>query len=165
MGSTLYAHGEGETIAVIEAGDDTNFVNSSDGTPTTTYPKVYGASDLAMFNSQFNINYATTFKVVGETGGTRPNFEQDPAANPVNNYQTALDVEWAHAMAPLATIDLIETTTESDSDFMTAVTAGVAAVGVEVVLLTGYGTSKAPTTPTNSSSSATSLRLFSTSPA
>ena len=41
-------------------------------------------------------------------------------------------------MAPNANITLIETTTESDTDYATAVVAGVQAVGAQVVLLTGF---------------------------
>ena len=128
-GSAGTVDGGGETIAIIEYGDDTNLVNTTDSKATSLYPITFAGSDLNLFDNQYSVGADFNFTVVGETGGARPNFKMDPSANPADDDQIALDVEWRHVNAPRANIVLIETTTESDADFATAATAGVAAVG------------------------------------
>jgi subtilase family serine protease len=161
-GSTV-GNGQGQTIAIIDPGDDSAI-----------------ASDLATFDSQYNLPAPPSFSVVSETGGPRPTyigistatvsgttvtitttspnglaaptnggnpvtiaeagnagfdgsfpvfnvtsttFQYTDTApnlpssamggtvnNPVDTGETALDVEWAHAMAPGANIVLVEMT-------------------------------------------------------
>ena len=87
--------------------------------------------DLTLFSSQFGLPLPVTsgpfanFQVV-YANGTRP---------PVNanwNIEEALDIEWAHAMAPKAKIYLVEAASSSYSALLTAVSVAnqlVAAAG------------------------------------
>jgi hypothetical protein len=129
-GSTITANGLGETIAIIEdSGDDPYLVNSSDKTATTLYPITFAQSDLNLFDRNFtNIGLVGFFNVVGPTGGVRPSWKST-SAGPEGDAEYAMDVEWAHAIAPLAHITLIEGEGELDD----AVTEGVPAVGANVV--------------------------------
>ncbi len=92
--------GSGETIAIVDAYDD---------------PKIQG--DLNTFDTQYGLP-ATTVIRVNETGGV-----SYPPSDPTGGWELeeSLDVEWAHAMAPGATIMLVEASSASDSDLLTAV--------------------------------------------
>lgn len=86
----LANQGQGQTIAIIDAYD---------------HPAI--EADLAAFSTQFGLPACTTanrcFHKVYQ-GGTQP------AANAGWALEIALDVEWAHAIAPKARILLIEAT-------------------------------------------------------
>ena len=99
--------GTGQTIAIIDAYDNPKFASSSDAAG-------YAASDLFAFNAQFGLpQFGTagnpTFTKVDQTGGT--NY---PVANANWAAEIALDVEWAHAIAPKANIVLVEAGNNSD---------------------------------------------------
>ena len=97
----IVGDGTGQTIAIVDAYRNPNIV-----------------ADLQAFDAQFGLADPPSFTVVNQTGG------------PVNSIQTntgwgleiALDVEWAHAMAPGADILLVETT---NADFNNLIGAGV----------------------------------------
>ncbi|MGN6369261.1 MAG: hypothetical protein ACTHN5_13450 [Phycisphaerae bacterium] len=116
FGSTA-ATGAGQTIAIIDAYND----------PTI-------ASDLHTFDAQFGLS-DPNLTVLNENGGTAlPG--TDPSG-PGNSWamETALDVEWAHAIAPGANILLIEANSSSSNDLFAAVNtarnhAGVSAVSM-----------------------------------
>ncbi|HEX4146498.1 MAG TPA: hypothetical protein VHY91_23560 [Pirellulales bacterium] len=131
-GSTIQGDGSGQTIAIIEDdGDDKYLVNSTDKTATTLYPITYAQSDMALFNNQFGEEFVGNFfTVVGAGGGARPSWKSESAGT-FDAKEYAMDVEWAHAMAPLAHITLIEAV----GDLETAITTGVAATGADVVML------------------------------
>ncbi len=95
------ANGSGQTIAIIDAYNDPNIT-----------------SDLATFDSQLGIAAPASFKVVNESGGTSL-----PGTDPSEGWEgeEALDVEWAHAIAPAANIILVEASSDSDSDLFAAV--------------------------------------------
>ena len=101
--SSLPDAGSGATIAVIVPYDN----------PTIE-------SDLAVFSAQFGLAPCTTangcFKKVSQTGGT-----DYPAVNVTWAIEGALDVEWAHAIAPGARILLIEAISNEWSDLLPAV--------------------------------------------
>ena len=92
--------GKGETIAIVDAYDD---------------PKIQ--SDLNTFDTQFGLA-ATTVIRVNQTGGT-----SYPASDSSGGWELeeSLDVEWAHAMAPQASIMLVEANSASDTDLLAAV--------------------------------------------
>ncbi len=100
FGSTT-ADGRGQTIAIIDAYNDPNI-----------------ASDLATFDSTLGIAAPPSLKIVNESGGTTL-----PGTDPNQGWEgeTALDVEWAHAIAPGANILLVEASSASDSDLFAAV--------------------------------------------
>jgi hypothetical protein len=92
--------GTGETIAIVDAYNDPNI-----------------QSDLDTFDTEFGLP-STTVSVVNQTGGSGL-----PSADSMGGWELeeSLDVEWAHAMAPGANILLVEATSNSLSDLLTAV--------------------------------------------
>ncbi len=120
---TIVGDGTGQTIAIIDAYD----------TPTI-------AHDLAAFDSQFGIPAPPTFTRVAQDGTT--NYPVTDPVGPGNNNwegETALDVEWSHTLAPGASILLVEATTSSSSDLLTAVNFARNQPGVAVVSMSFGG--------------------------
>jgi kumamolisin len=91
--------GGAKAIAIVDAYD---------------YPTAF--SDLQVFSAQFGLPAPTTanFQVVYATG-------TPPKADPGWGLEAALDIEWAHAMAPQAKIYLVEAASNSFTDLLTAV--------------------------------------------
>ncbi|MCE5269039.1 MAG: S53 family peptidase [Planctomycetaceae bacterium] len=109
---TVVGDGTGTTIAIVDAYDD---------------PRI--AYDLHQFNVAYGLP-DTVFTKVNQYGGTAY-----PTANAGWAAEIALDVEWAHAIAPGANILLVEANSASYSDMLTAVNyarnyAGVVAVSM-----------------------------------
>src|SRR5262249_20195960 len=103
--------GRGQTIAIVDAYNDPNIV-----------------ADLAKFDAQFGLAAPPSFKVVNQTGGTAlPKSDRGWAS------EIALDVEWAHAMAPGANILLVEANSAFNSDLDAALDYARNAPGVVVV--------------------------------
>ncbi len=73
------------------------------------------ASDLSVFSSQFGLPQAN-FQLVFANG-------RQPRVNADWNIEEALDIEWAHAMAPSAKIYLVEAASSNFSDLLQAVSA------------------------------------------
>jgi kumamolisin len=75
-------------------------------------------SDLSVFSTQFGLPQCTTangcFKQVFASG-------KQPKSNCGWNQEAALDIEWAHAMAPNAHITLVEAASNSFTDLFAAV--------------------------------------------
>jgi len=105
--------GAGQVIGIVDAYDDPN-----------------AEADLAVFDAQFGLPSCTSangcFRKVYSNG--------TPASNPNWALEIALDVEWAHAIAPKATIVLVETPTNSLANLLAgvevAVRNGVSAVSM-----------------------------------
>jgi subtilase family serine protease len=97
--------GAGQIIGIVDAYDDPNI-----------------QSDLTVFNQKFGLPACTSsngcFRQVYANG-------RKPASNVNWSIEIALDVEWAHAIAPQATILLVEAPTNSLSDLMSAVNVAV----------------------------------------
>ncbi|MDE3187540.1 MAG: S53 family peptidase [Acidobacteriota bacterium] len=104
-----------QTIAIVDAYD---------------YPTA--ENDLNVFSSQFGLPSCTTangcFKVVYANG-------KKPRGNCGWNQEAALDIEWAHAMAPTAKIVLVEAASSSFSNLF----AGVQAATQQVTSSGGKG--------------------------
>lgn len=98
--------GAGQTIAVVDAYDDPNI-----------------EADLGVFSTQFKLPACTTangcFKKIYQTG-TPP-----PVDTNGWTVEIALDVEWVHAIAPQATILLVEANSNSNADLYAAVDVAV----------------------------------------
>jgi subtilase family serine protease len=98
--------GKGQTIALIDAYDDPN-----------------AEADLATFNTQFALPACTTangcFKLI-YANGTQP-----PADTIGWSNETAIDIQWAHAIAPAANIILVEAQSASLGDLITGVDVAV----------------------------------------
>jgi subtilase family serine protease len=90
--------GSGKTIAIVDAFND---------------PSI--ASDLAVFKAQFGIT-GCNLTAVDQRGKKKPPRATDSSWA----VETSLDVEWVCAMAPLASILLVEANTNTFSDLMAA---------------------------------------------
>lgn len=100
--STSLTAGSGTTIAIVDAYDDPNI-----------------AKDLAVFGTTYGLPACTTsngcFTKVNQVGGT-----SYPRTNSGWALEIALDVEWAHAIAPGAKLLLVEASSNSFANLMAA---------------------------------------------
>ena len=115
-GGTVTGDGTGTTIAIVDAYDD----------PTA-------AGDLHQFDAAYGLPDPVFTKVNQTGGGTMPSPNSGWAL------EIALDVEWAHAIAPKANILLVEANSSSDSDLFTAVQYAASQPGVAVVSMSWGG--------------------------
>src|SRR4029077_5353326 len=78
-------------------------------------------TDLNKFSAQFGLPAVTasTFKVIF-AGGAGNCSGSDPGNDPGWEGEQALDIDWAHAMAPKAKIFLVEAASAFNSDLMIA---------------------------------------------
>jgi len=81
------ADGRGQTIAIVDEMDNPTIV-----------------SDLNVFDTQFGLPAPPSFRVVSQRGGN-----DLPPPDPGWGAEITLDVEWVHAIAPMANILLVET--------------------------------------------------------
>ena len=97
--SGIKGDGSGQTIALVDPYDNPSFLNSSDPN--------FNTSALHVFDQQFGLPDPPSFTKVNQTGQASP---LAPAAALFSNWggEIALDIEWAHAMAPGASIILVE---------------------------------------------------------
>jgi hypothetical protein len=108
-------NGAGQTIAIVDAYVDPNI-----------------SSDLQKFDSQFGLAAPPSFSQLVEQGAT---------ANSGWSLETALDVEWAHAMAPDANIVLVEANNSSLGSLLSAVNYARNLASVSVVSMS-WGSSE-----------------------
>jgi subtilase family serine protease len=105
------ANGSGETVAIVDAFND----------PTA-------ASDLATYRSQYGLASCTTsngcLKIVGQTGSTSSLPSDDTSSDDWSG-EVSLDLDMVSATCPLCNIDLVEASSDSDSDLGTAVNEAV----------------------------------------
>lgn len=124
--SKLSYDGAGQTIAIVAAYDNPNI-----------------AGDLSIFDKNFGLPGQTVasvnqfFTKVNQKGQT----SNYPAVNSLWATEIALDVEWAHAIAPGAKILLVEANTGSGADLLTAVNTARNTAGVSVVSMS-WGTTE-----------------------
>jgi len=111
--------GQGQIIAIIVPYDD----------PTI-------GSDLATFDAAFNLPDCKLVKVYST--GVKPGPDPDGGWTS----ETALDVEWAHAIAPAATIYIVEAPTPNFPNLYDAVKVAVAS-GANVVSMS-FGAAEGP---------------------
>ncbi|MCY2927847.1 MAG: hypothetical protein NT031_20900, partial [Planctomycetota bacterium] len=112
----IVGDGTGQTIAIVDAYDAPTIV-----------------ADLAVFDQTFNLPAPPSLTIVGQTGtSTLPG--TDPAGKGKSwAVETSLDVQWAHAMAPNASILLVEANSDLFSDLLAAVDTARSYAGVCVV--------------------------------
>jgi len=135
--ATVNPHGGSKAIAVVDAYND---------------PTAY--ADLSIFSSQFGvapIHHRNFIVVHAPFGGaapgscTSPPPGPKPPVDPTGGWELeeSLDIEYLHAMAPWATLYLVEAQSNSYSDLLCAVTVAsnlmAAAGGGEVVMPWGSG--------------------------
>jgi hypothetical protein len=97
--STSPSAGAGTTIAIVDAYNDPNI-----------------QADLATFSAYYGLA-APSLTVVNQYGQTT----NLPATSADWSLEISLDVEWAHAVAPAAKLVLVEASSTSVTDLMTAV--------------------------------------------
>jgi hypothetical protein len=97
--NNISANGAGQTIAIVDAYDDPNVLSD-----LQTFDKTYGLSD-------------PVFQKVNQNGSQ----SQLPLGNSGWGMEIALDIEWAHAVAPAAKILLVEANSNSLNDLLAAV--------------------------------------------
>ncbi len=115
----LSADGAGQTIAIVDAFDDPNV-----------------AADLNFFSAQFGLP-----PICGINGAVPPNCFNFQKATPQGmppadagwSLEIALDVEWAHAIAPKANILLVESVSNYISDLLGAIDYAAQQPGVVVI--------------------------------
>src|SRR5205807_2169565 len=91
--------GTGQTIAIVDAFNHPSIV-----------------ADLNTFDAQFGIAAPPSFTIVNQNGGANL-----PRADAGWSSEIALDVEWAHAIAPGAKLLLVEASSDSDANLLAAV--------------------------------------------
>jgi len=124
--------GSGQTIGIYEEGYNPSFVDTSDST--------YGSSALAQFDKAFGLPDPPSLTFVDHTGaplsstnnsGNNPDFLDYGAG-----VEIALDIEWAHAMAPAASLVVLSAVPQPNN-FYQDIPQGVATLaglpGVSVV--------------------------------
>jgi subtilase family serine protease len=111
------ATGAGQTIAIVDAYADPNL-----------------AAEVAMFDSANNLPAPPSLTIVGQSGT-----QALPRPSAGWAQEQALDVEWAHALAPGAAIVLVETNSTSIPDLMAGVKTAAAMPGVSVVSMSWGG--------------------------
>ena len=99
-------------------------------------------SDFNTFSSQFVLPKETSSSA---TAATNKVFQvvyasgKKPRGNGGWNQEAALDIEWAHALAPSAKIVLMEAASANNSDLYTAVDKAVAISGVKMISMSWGG--------------------------
>ncbi len=122
------ADGTGQTIAIVNAYDDPDLLDSADAD--------FSSSDLAQFDQQYGLPSPPSFVKINEQGSTAglPGTDPSGPGTPGNwEEEEALDVEWAHAMAPGASIILVECNSSSSADLYQGAMTAASLPGVSVV--------------------------------
>jgi subtilase family serine protease len=115
--------GTGQTIAIVVAYDNPMFVDTGSAG--------FATSDLHLFDEQYGLPDPPSFTKVDQNGGT-----QYPGTNPGWANETALDVEWTHALAPRANILLVECSSTNLSNLIeSGVQYATQTSGVSVVTM------------------------------
>ncbi len=128
--------GDGQTIAIIDAYDDPNAASDLNAFSTTFGLPTFGAGANSPTFSKLGINDSTN-----TTQPTLPG--TDPAGPYINTeggdweQEESLDIEWAHVIAPMANITLIETT--NTTDLFNGVLAARKLTSVDVVSMSWSG--------------------------
>ncbi len=133
------ADGTGQTIALDEAGNDPSIITDLDGfdeamslttTSSQTLYQQYGpASSFVTVYNQYGTNITAEIADSGINGV--------PAVDPTGHWEgeETLDVEWAHAMAPGAKIDIIAVTDDANwpTNLLTGDQLAASLPGVSVI--------------------------------
>jgi hypothetical protein len=120
----IAADGTGQTIAIVDAYSNPNVV-----------------SDLAAFDQRFGLPGTDAAGInsfltqLNQSGNSTPL----PAVDAGWAGEIALDVEWAHAIAPGANIDLVEANSTSFSDLLQSVSTAANQPGVVAVSMSWGG--------------------------
>ncbi len=128
--NALTQDGTGQTIAIVNAYDDPSIDQALDAFDAQFGLTASGPSLYAQYGP------ASSFlTVLNQYGQATSLPSTDPNGPGTDNWEVeeALDVEWAHAIAPAAQIILVEANSQSLSDLMASVATAAAQPGVSVV--------------------------------
>lgn len=114
-GGAVAGNGAGQTIALIETLNDMTL-----NTDLSNFDAAYGLPDPGS---------GWSLSVVGQNGGAVP----ATAATGSNELETALDLEWAHAIAPAANIVVIEANNVADTPIDKAIGYATTIKNVSVI--------------------------------
>ena len=114
---SITGDGSGQTIAIVDAYNDPNI-----------------AADLHAFDQRFGLADPPSLRKVNESGGANL-----PSNDASWSLEISLDVEWAHAIAPKANILLVEASSASLGDLMSAVDTARHGAGVSTVSMSWGG--------------------------
>jgi subtilase family serine protease len=115
------ANGAGQTIAIVDAYNDPNI-----------------STELAVFDAANGLPAPPSLTVLGQSGTSAP-----PHPDVGWAQEIAMDVEWAHALAPGAALVLVEANSTNLRDLMAAVATAKKQPGVSVVSMSWGGTEDA----------------------
>ena len=128
--NSLSWDGAGQTIAIVDAYDDPSIYQALDA-----FDSQFGATASGLsFYAQYGP--ASSFLTVLNQDGQATSLPgADPNGPGASNWEVeeALDVEWAHAIAPGAQIILVEANSQSLSDLMASVATAAVQPDVSVV--------------------------------
>ncbi len=119
FGGGIKGTGAGQTIAVIDAGNNPAF--------QPTGPNFKGSA-LQVFDQTFGLDDPPSFQMYNMTGGTTL-----PAPVPGWGPEIALDIEWSHSIAPDAKLEIVETSASNFMQLMSAANTAVTKLGASVV--------------------------------
>ena len=128
--NNLSLDGTGQTIAIVDAYDNPAIYRALDA-----FDAQFAVASSGATLSQFYGAASSFLTVVNQRGDATALPATDPAGPGNDNWEveSALDVEWAHAVAPGAQIVLVEADSQSLDDLMTAVRTAAGLPGVSVV--------------------------------
>jgi hypothetical protein len=128
--NALPLDGTGQTIAIVDAYDNPAIFQSLDAFDQQFATTPGGSSLYQLYGPAAGI-----LTVLNQQGQSTPLPAVDPSGPGVSNWEAeaALDVEWAHAIAPGAQIMLVEANSQALADLMTAVATAAQQPGVSVV--------------------------------
>ncbi|MHB1557411.1 MAG: S53 family peptidase, partial [Isosphaeraceae bacterium] len=108
--------GAGETIAIVVAYDDP-----------------YLAAAVQQFDTRYGLPAPPSLQVLDQSGAALPLPMASGSLVATWNQEEALDVEWAHAIAPGANLVVVEATSASVGDLLDSVSTAARLPGVSVV--------------------------------
>ena len=107
----LSSDGAGQTIAIVDAYDDPNIVSDAE-----TFSQQYGLPGVCGGGGTAGDCFTLHVAQQSSSAGSDPGWA----------LETSLDVEWAHALAPKATIKLVEASNATFASLFRAVSTAVA---------------------------------------
>ncbi len=128
--SNLALDGTGQTIAIVDAYDDPSIFQS-----LNAFDNQFGLTSSGSTLYQQYGPASSFLTVLNQSGQATSLPGTDPSGAGTDDWEVeeALDVEWAHAIAPGAQIILVEANSQSLSDLMASVATAASQRGVSVV--------------------------------
>jgi hypothetical protein len=120
----LAGDGKGQTIAIVDASDDPDIASDAE-----TFSQQYGLPGVCGSGGTPGDCFTLDVERQSATAGTDPGWA----------LETSLDVEWAHAIAPDATIKLVEASEADFGSLFRAVATAAATEPAAVSMSWGYG--------------------------